>query len=488
MKTVCGLILLILLVWGCGQKDREQKDLSAPAVITGRVLHREVYPRQKFLKVIIPSFEHAQTIEECEIKADGSFAFRFRPLACRGIAIETFVPYLFVRPGDSLFVEIDFQDLTKVTFSGTGGKLNQDLYRFTDGGGYYLSQHAGTNDFMLTPEAFRKKMEKERKERERRCEEFFRAHEVDPDLERWIRKGMDTEYYTILLRYGTTYSFYNRGDTVPEAFYDFIPEAAALYEEDVVHSGLFDLSSGFRNRVAMRKEAEPEKKWEPEQLAGGVQNTVLAQFLMANVFDQNLSCNDITYFEENREAFDRYITLPLFRETLLEKYETKKAYLTNPRPVSDAMLYGVNHESALAPVASAGMRKLQELVKKNAGKAIFINFWGGCPAALAELKPQEQLSAQYQGEEVEFISIAADCKSAREYAERQGLEGQNYFWTVEEVQDIMRSWHVTWSPYYLLINKEGVIIDYGSHLRPSSAGLKDKIEKVVGEPLKSQSR
>ena len=90
-------------------------------------------------------------------QARHTFTFRFQPLALRDISIETFIPYLLIRPGDSLHIELDFAKLNKVEFSGTAGKLNQDLYAYTDGEGYYLEQRAGTDDQKLPVLHFEKR-------------------------------------------------------------------------------------------------------------------------------------------------------------------------------------------------------------------------------------------------------------------------------------------------------------------------------------------
>ena len=172
MRFGC-LILLMFVVLACGQeKKKETVNPLAYAVITGHIKNRQVYPQQSALKVIIPSYWNAQTIQECAIRPDHTFTFRFQPLALRDISIETFIPYLLIRPGDSLHIELDFAKLNKVEFSGTAGKLNQDLYAYTDGEGYYLEQRAGTDDQKLPVAAFRKKMDNEREVRLQRILRF----------------------------------------------------------------------------------------------------------------------------------------------------------------------------------------------------------------------------------------------------------------------------------------------------------------------------
>lgn len=472
------LFMFILSMAACREEKKEQADPLAYAVITGHIKNRQVYPQQQALKVIIPSFRNAQTIQECEIKPDDSFAFRFQPLALRDISIETFIPFILIRPGDSLHIELDFANLNKVEFTGSAGKLNNDLYAFTDGGGYYLEQRSGTDDRMMPSAAFRAKMQKEREIRLKRVNDFSEKYQVEPDLEKWIGKGLEIEYYKLLLEYGVMHFFLTR-DTVPEEYFDFDAAVESLFAEDVIHSGLFELATQFQSRVKKAKDLPMSDSTRLENTANCTKNKVLSQFMVASSFDGTLGFNDVTFFENNRAFFDEHITLPLLRESLLQKYRDKKAYLTNPKPLSDAMLFGKDHEKGMAPVPEPGMKKLQDVVRKNAGKVMLVNFWGGCSAALVELEPLSELVKAYDGKEVEFVSITSESPYTREWAGKYSLGEESYFWKTDEIQQIMRSWHVTWSPYYLLINKEGIIVDYGSHIRPGSSYTKEKIDKLL---------
>ena len=478
---LCWFVLLILLITACSQGKKKTADPLAYAVITGHIKNSQVYPQQHALKVVIPFFRNSQTIQECEIKNDHTFSFRFQPLALRDISIETFVPFILIRPGDSLHIELDFADLTKVDFSGTAGKLNQDLYAYTDGGGYYLEQYMTTADQRMAPAAFRAKMKGEREIRMKRFQDFAKKHEVEPDLEEWIKKGLDAEYYILLMNYAVRHPFMSR-DTIPEQYYDFNSSMESLFTEGVVNSRLFELSSKFQYRPGKKvTDSTAPVSGVLERAASCTKNKVLSQFVMASYFDANLDCNDVAYFEENRAFFDEHVTIPLLRESLLQKYKDKKAYVTNPKPISDAMLYGITHDNGIAPVLGNGMKRLQEIVQNNKGKVVLINFWSGCPAALQGLGGINKLTELYQGEEVELVSVAEDGELIKKWAEDNQLKGQKYFWPKQDVREIMRNWHVTWSPYYLLINKEGIIVDYGSHILPGSVYSKEKINRLLEE-------
>lgn len=446
-------------------------------MITGHIKNREIYPQQRSLKIIIPFFDQSETVEECVIKDDHTFTFRFQPLVLRDIAIETFIPYLLIRPGDSLHIEMDFRQLDWVKFSGSAGELNQLLYTYMDGGGYYLRQNAGTAALLLPPDDYRKQRTEEWENCKNRYVAFKQKYVPEPDLEKWILKGLDAEYYTQLLQYIFSIPF-PVCDSLLETWSDVLPKVEQLFTADVIHSQLFRLASVFPYPDSLERYASITLSG-VQALEESTFSEVLAQFMIAGALDHDLSCNQVISFENSREYFDRKITFPFLREPLLQKYRNKKNYLVNPQPLSDALLYGENREGGMTSLAVEGMRKLQKVVEQNAGKVILINFWSGCGAAVAELEPLNELVRMHKGKDVEFVSIAIDGDWTRKVADKLQLDGQTYFWSVEDLRQIMKNFQVTWSLFYLLIDQQGTIVDYGSHIRPHSSSTKEKIDRLL---------
>ena len=78
-------------------------------IISGRVLNREVYPKEKEVKLVLPCMPYLETIYTSPIADDGTFSFRFSPYAStREVVLRNYAEHLYVHPGDSLHVEIDF--------------------------------------------------------------------------------------------------------------------------------------------------------------------------------------------------------------------------------------------------------------------------------------------------------------------------------------------------------------------------------------------
>ena len=60
-----------------------------------------------------------------------------------------------------------------------------------------------------------------------------------------------------------------------------------------------------------------------------------------------------------------------------------------------------------------------------------------------------------------------------------GIIYANDFLGKENYQKICNQWNVHDMPYYILINRKGQIIDFGSSARPSNPNLRSRIEEAV---------
>ena len=122
------LIIASLLLFDCRSKTQSnfQPELSEQAeesyslpeeyaeevIVTGKVLNRDFYPNEKDLTLIIPFFRKMENQYCAPIQKDGSFSFRFPIFAkIREISIRNYAEHLYVHPGDSVYVEIDFKDI-----------------------------------------------------------------------------------------------------------------------------------------------------------------------------------------------------------------------------------------------------------------------------------------------------------------------------------------------------------------------------------------
>lgn len=117
------------------------EEYAEEAVITGKVLNRDFYP-QKGTDSHYPIFQrYGKSVSFAHTK-DGSFSFRFPVYAkLREVSIRNYAEHLYIHPGDSIHVEIDFKDLFHPKVTGDAEKLNQEILAFTESAYYYIQNY-----------------------------------------------------------------------------------------------------------------------------------------------------------------------------------------------------------------------------------------------------------------------------------------------------------------------------------------------------------
>lgn len=141
------LLLVVFLVQSCKQRrvgntidesafvfeteniKGNEADYTRPAVITGHISNREVYPKTTEISIVIPFYDRVSQKQTSAIYED-AFAFSFVPYAPRTISMPPYIDHLIMCPGDSIHVELDFADLAKVVYSGKGAENNEKLNDF----------------------------------------------------------------------------------------------------------------------------------------------------------------------------------------------------------------------------------------------------------------------------------------------------------------------------------------------------------------------
>ena len=107
-----------------------EADYTKPAIITGHISNRQVYPDTREVRLTIPTLGSVPITIDSPIWGDNSFSFQFTPYALRQVSINPYMPEIIIGAGDSLHFEIDFVDLMNVSCTGKGADNNAKLILF----------------------------------------------------------------------------------------------------------------------------------------------------------------------------------------------------------------------------------------------------------------------------------------------------------------------------------------------------------------------
>lgn len=491
MRTLSILLLSILLLCGCqaNQQNPSSFTTEGEVIITGIVKNRDFYPHVNELVLRLPFFREGQTSYTTPIASDNSFHFNFRIHAeiCE-VNIKPYMEHLYVQPGDSIHLEIDFKDMLHPVITGSGAELNKQITQFTEGG-FYMKDYNFWGEFK-SQEEFDHLLEKESKERWSRYDEFVQKHRPTDIVKQYISEMLKADYNKALFEYLRRIRNYRIAGIDIHSYAHKLPEAASLLESSIITQAHFQLAEelySYLHTTNKRLQAN-DSTITLEDVLSPMKDTPAISYLFAKGLTSSLQyLNDTTYFDTQKEKFDEYIQSPYLRSSILRIQQQKKNFQENPQPLSDYILYGRYEDQVKAQKFMIYMNPFYQLLDKYHGKMIYIDFWTPwCPPCLTEMEPLKELRKKYSTEDIVFISICRNNNRER-YEEilkkyEMHVPGIEHIitadWKVEDgLYKMYNQLNVNSYPYYFIINREGVIVNYGSMMRPSYPGTAECIEK-----------
>ena len=301
------------------------------------------------------------------------------------------------------------------------------------------------------------------------------------ELEALCRKEIEADYYSRLIQ--GLLSYKNAGEDVSDYFR--VKDAAGLFSPDCMPSNLFELSSNINYWLLHDMDPEEAALMMTDNtslmrfLKKTTKNKMLLQMLTTHFYNQMLEANDTESFEKHFREFNETVTFPLLKLNTRDRYVIKKAYAENPKILSDAILHADRpREGQLSSVKeNEGLKLMRSVIARNEDKVVYIHIgatW--CPVTRYETPYQTEMAEAYKGQSLRIVNFYLD----------KGSDGTNPFATNIEtyhladeqrlgLDPILHTSHGI--PFYILINKEGVIVDFGEHLRPSIPETRDIIDK-----------
>ena len=482
-------------LFGTEYIDGETADYSRPAVITGHISNREVYPKTTEISIVIPFYDRVSEKQTSTIYED-AFAFSFVPYAPRTISMPPYIDHLMICPGDSIHVELDFADLGKVVYSGEGAENNEKFNDFFVR--YYLRDWPGFSEWELDSrgepvlrkyehaDAFVAAIKQKLGSHLSRLNEFIHEAQPSPELIALCRKEIEADYYSALIQGLLGYKDLQKEDVLA---YFQVKDAEPLFSEDCMSGNLFELSSNIATWVFSSLDRKEVLRLANDYNAQGdflkqtTKNNMLRQMLLTHFYNQLLEANEVDRFEEYFANFNENVTYPLLKLSTRDRYVLKKAWQENPRALSEAILNADKPRDGQAIVMkeNEGLKLLRSVIAQEEKMVVYVTIgatW--CPASRQELPFQQSLAADEKGKPLRVVNFWLD--SGADDLDSIALGIENYHLTDAQRAGLDPILHLGRGiPFYILIDKEGVIVDFGEYLRPSIPETRTKIEAFLGQ-------
>ena len=468
-------------------------DYSRPVVITGHISNRDVYPKTTEINIVCPFYDRVSQSQSSVI-SDDAFDFSFIPYSPRTISMPPFIETMMVCPGDSIHVELDFADLGKVVYSGKGADNNKKLNEFHMG--YYLSKdwpgfsnmHEDSLGKLVrtykNAEEFSEAAKQSLAHHLSRLDDFIAEKQPSKELAILCRKEIEADYYSALISSLLLYGQYGQEDV---SSYFRIQDAEHLFSGDYINSNLFELSSQIRywSLDALDREEIGSLYADYSSLVHflkkATKNDILRQMMITDEFNQLLEANNVDRFEDYFASFNDNVTFPLLKLSTRDRYMLKKAYQQNPQILSDAILKADKPRDSPNNLVkeNEGLKLLREIIAQEKGKIVYITIgakW--CTASLNNIPYQQRLAADYQGKPLRIVNFYLDSKPDDVNSIALGIE--NYHLTDAQRLGFDPILHLGRGiPFFILIDKDGVIVDFGNHLRASNPATRKKIDDYI---------
>ncbi len=463
-----------------------------PAIITGKILNLEVYPNIKEVKLTIPGFEGDETEITTKIDDSGQFTIEFYPKTKREVQLYPIEDILVIQPGDSLHIIKDYKDIGNTSFQGDRAALNQQISKFR---GKYLGRYP--TDYKQPYLDFKKDCEKEKNSSYQKLIEFQENNLCTDEFNNWAIKQIELDYCKALFHYPFQHLLRSKIELSDSSeYFSFIENLEDKVDNSIVMSDYFKTSEQYVNYQITKLQKEYRQQITKkdtiidlmiDDLFSSTQNKYLAQFSLCTFLNISLKSNKTDWIDNYSEQINPKINDSFLKNNLQEHYDRINEFNNNPKRFSDAILSSNNNielNNGITLQSNNEKNTVKELIEANPGKVIYVDFWATwCPPCLHYMQYSKQLIAHFKNKEVEFAFICINSKEDlwREKLNELKINGQHIFCDFETTRSIRQRFGFSGIPYYLLIDKEGVIVDFGYHLNPQSGYVKTQIEKLLNE-------
>jgi thiol-disulfide isomerase/thioredoxin len=226
------------------------------------------------------------------------------------------------------------------------------------------------------------------------------------------------------------------------------------------------------------KRGIPSKKDFAEWVENIAYNDTIKNMIWATQASLALSQKEIDAFEKMYSEIDTGYTYLLDR--LMLEYQMTLEKINHPEAIS----FSITGKPTDMNYGKTELTNnlLSQIITSNSGKVTYIDIgalWcSPCRTVLEQIKP---LSEKYAGKDVAFslICMGGEKEEWNNILLEKGLTGiPNHLTSKEEDQILRNTFGMFPIPYGILVNKKGIIVDYGTHIRPGM-GLQNKIDHLL---------
>ena len=494
-------LVAILIYFVVSKREPIQKqnfDKANKVVIAGRVLNSD--PKKPFIEIYINKVGFDQKKITADLDSAGVFVGNFESYIPTDIWLLYTANFLVLtHPGDSIYVTFDGskedrpQILETIKFDGDAARTNKDAGIFQQM--YYSSSlfpYANEETWKKqqiiikshNPKEYKQYMDSIRKECRKFYKKFVSQCSPNEETKSWVKFNLEINYLKELHTYSRIH-FGSEIGAAPISYYNFFKKHPHINENILICGSALSSFTNFyhygyviNNALSENKQYPPKSKlpdryWDSIEVFGILKHTpdiYLRQMVLTEYFTQKMEAVKVEQFEKYKNILDEYITEPYLKEPLIERYNNIKQQIDNPKIYSDAVLKKIEGTST--------KELMNKVLSENKGKVIYIDCWATwCAPCRGEMPNSKTLMTSLRERNVAFVFFCIDSEE-NDWKALLGsfqLGGQQYILDKVQSIDLRTTFSINSVPTYLLFDKNGMLVEKSSQLRPGNPITKQKI-------------
>jgi thiol-disulfide isomerase/thioredoxin len=482
--------IIIISAFGLTEKSKAVNN-SFRTVISGQVKNLNVYPTVKVISVKIIDFRGKKTIISDSLKSDGSFKIQFDLFIAQDIEIEPFVGKIIAHKGDNIRLDIDFKDIGNIKISGDAQQTNQQLYKYLRSNfsvGEFRMNKSDIRDFL----SYKLYCDSVLKILENKRIEYIKETKPTNEVLMWASDFIKIKYFEALMYYPFAIANNSQQNTryfLPTDYYACLANIGNVFNQVLMNTNAYKLLGPYmviiHNKIlndnpsinfakenhALNKQVEALLM---KEILESKYSDIFKQMLIADYNYNLLNMNFVELFENNRPFISANIKESFIRIPLENYFQNLKRDFKNPKIASDLILKKISDTQSKDIMDS--------ILMSHKGKVIYMDFWATwCGPCKAEMPYSKKLIKKFAGKDVAFVFVCLDSneKNWKLDLTQLQLSGSHYFCNPVQSSGIRKGFGIEGIPCYVLINKQGQIIESGSYLRPGNSSTVEKIEKLL---------
>jgi len=185
--------------------------------------------------------------------------------------------------------------------------------------------------------------------------------------------------------------------------------------------------------------------------------------------------SDTTTLQKQVPLYMAEIEYPDFRYLLQHKYDKQLDEARNPFTIENAILTKDN--------PSSGDSLLVNIVNKHKGKVIYVDFWATwCGPCRGEMPFSLKIQEKMKGKDVVFVYLCSSSSPESKWKQlinQLEITGDHYYVNKNAWADLAGRFGVTGIPHYLLIDKEGRVVQTAAKRPSQGDALVHDIEELL---------